>query len=400
MRLFRKKMPLRDIFKRRLTPYLVIAVTVAIVVSLFAVPAFSVSSNQCSSSSCHPGAPYNMQLDILEGNSQNIIPSSIQVGQTLTVSVVIENINNAPMYNQFSSVYLTLSSQNGHFSVNTPTFNVGTLPTGTATATWQITGVSQGSDALLISASATNTHEYLQYSDSYSPSTSITVTPNSNPNYTPPPSPTPTSTPTPTPSPPTPTDSPQPTANPTVASTPAPTQTTPNPTSTNTPTPTPNTSPSAGPTTQPSPNPTSSTPQTKQDTTQPNPDSLNSPMLYIHPPLAIIGYVLIFAFAILVLKKDYFERRITKLAGRGLWLFTLLGLLTGMLWAQSAWGSYWSWDPKETMTLALFLAASAGQLFYFEKKYTATKWLALLSCALVILTGLSSFIIAGLHSYL
>jgi predicted metal-dependent enzyme (double-stranded beta helix superfamily) len=93
-----------------------------------------------------------MQLDIVEGSSQNIIPTNIQMGQTHTVTVAISNINNAPKNNVFTSVTLTLSSQNGHFSVNTPTVNVGTLTTGTATATWQITGVSEGSDALIISS--------------------------------------------------------------------------------------------------------------------------------------------------------------------------------------------------------------------------------------------------------
>ena len=146
-----------------------------------------------------------MQLDIVEGSGQNIIPASLQVGQTQTVTVVIENINNAPRNNLFSSVTVTLTSQNGHFSVNTPNYYVGNLPTGTATATWKITGISQGSDVLLISASAINTHENLQYSDSYSPSSSITVTPNSNPGSTP------TTAPTPAP-----TDSPSQTANPTV----------------------------------------------------------------------------------------------------------------------------------------------------------------------------------------
>ena len=122
-------------------------------------------------------------------------------------------------------------------------------------------------------------------------------------------------------------------------------------------------------------------------------------MLYIHPPLAIIGFVLVFLFAILLFKRKNIKKRITKLTGLSLWLFTFLGLLTGMIWAQLAWGSYWSWDTKEIMTLALFLTASVGQVAYFEKRYTATKWLALLSCAIVIVTGLSSFIIAGLHSY-
>ncbi len=324
-----------------------------------------------------------MQLDIVEGSGQNIIPASLQVGQTQTVTVVVENINNAPRNNLFSSVTVTLASQNGHFSVNPPNYYVGNLPTGTAIATWKITGISQGSDVLLISASARNTHENLQYSDSYSPSSSISVTPNLNPGSTP------TTDPTPAP-----TDSPSQTANPSVSSTPAPTQTTPpNPANTKTPTPTPDLHASPSSTIQSSPNPASSTPEPGQDSeTTPNP--LNSPLLYIHPPLAITGYVLVFLFAILVFKNNYFERRITKTVGIFVWLFTFLGLLTGMLWAQLALGSYWSWDPKEIMTLILFLTVSAGQLLYFEKKNTATKWLALIACILVILTGLSGFIIA------
>ncbi len=126
---------------------------------------------------------------------------------------------------------------------------------------------------------------------------------------------------------------------------------------------------------------------------------LDSIMLYIHPPLAIIGYVLIFLFAFLVIQNKYVKRRVTRLTGAGLWAFTFLGLVTGMLWAQLAWGSYWSWDPKETMTLTLFLAASFGQVAYFEKRYTAAKGLAVLCCVLTVLTALSSVIIPGLHSF-
>jgi ABC-type transport system involved in cytochrome c biogenesis permease subunit len=110
-------------------------------------------------------------------------------------------------------------------------------------------------------------------------------------------------------------------------------------------------------------------------------------MLYIHPPIAIIGYFFAFLFAIFLFKNSNFDIKIAKMAGILVWLFTLIGLLTGMLWAQLALGSYWSWDPKEIMTLTLFLTVSLGQLLYFEKKYTATKWLTLISCALVIMTG-------------
>lgn len=35
--------------------------------------------------------------------------------------------------------------------------------------------------------------------------------------------------------------------------------------------------------------------------------------------------------------------------------FLTLGLVTGSVWARRAWGSYWSWDPKETWALVTWL---------------------------------------------
>ena len=126
---------------------------------------------------------------------------------------------------------------------------------------------------------------------------------------------------------------------------------------------------------------------------------MNGIMLYVHPPLSITGFVFIFLFALSLIRSRNFNLRSVKFFGVVAWLFTFLGLVTGMIWAQVAWGSYWSWDPKETLTLMLFLAVSVGEVAYFEKKRNTTRWLALVSCVLVMVTSLSSFIIAGLHSF-
>jgi ABC-type transport system involved in cytochrome c biogenesis permease subunit len=32
-----------------------------------------------------------------------------------------------------------------------------------------------------------------------------------------------------------------------------------------------------------------------------------------------------------------------------------LGILSGAIWAQNAWGRYWGWDPKETWALVTWL---------------------------------------------
>ncbi len=47
-----------------------------------------------------------------------------------------------------------------------------------------------------------------------------------------------------------------------------------------------------------------------------------------------------------------------KLVSLGFPMLTL-GIVTGSLWAQSAWGRYWGWDPKETWSLITWLVYAA-----------------------------------------
>ena len=190
------------------TSIMMIFVTLMIIFLVFLAPyTTGTSTNPCGS--CHSGKVYSQYLDILEGNSANQIPSAIEVEETKTVSVVVENSGNPGTYPMLSDVSVTLTSKNGHFSVNSPTYSIGDLPLGTKTATWQITGVSEGFDSLLITASGINKQHVtltFLFSDSYSPSPSITVghpsatpSPTSAPTPTPMPSQAPTTTPTPSP---------------------------------------------------------------------------------------------------------------------------------------------------------------------------------------------------------
>jgi cytochrome c-type biogenesis protein CcsB len=43
-----------------------------------------------------------------------------------------------------------------------------------------------------------------------------------------------------------------------------------------------------------------------------------------------------------------------RIIGLGFPLLTI-GILYGAVWANEAWGSYWSWDPKETWALITWL---------------------------------------------
>lgn len=54
-----------------------------------------------------------------------------------------------------------------------------------------------------------------------------------------------------------------------------------------------------------------------------------------------------------------------RILGLGFPLLTI-GILSGAVWANEAWGSYWSWDPKETWALITWLVFAV----YFHSRYT------------------------------
>ena len=80
-----------------------------------------------------------------------------------------------------------------------------------------------------------------------------------------------------------------------------------------------------------------------------------------------------------------------------------IGIITGAAWAEYAWGSYWSWDPKETWSLitwfiyAAFLHARLARGWRGKK----TAVLSIVGFAAVIFTYLGvNLVISGLHSYI
>jgi len=78
-----------------------------------------------------------------------------------------------------------------------------------------------------------------------------------------------------------------------------------------------------------------------------------------------------------------------------------LGIITGSVWAQSAWGSYWSWDPKETWSLITWFVYATVIHSRMVKGWRG-KRIAILcfigfSCVLFTYFGVNY--LAGLHSY-
>ncbi len=91
-----------------------------------------------------------------------------------------------------------------------------------------------------------------------------------------------------------------------------------------------------------------------------------------------------------------------KLIAIGFPIFTLGGLIFGAIWADQAWGRYWSWDPKETRSLITWLLNA----FYLHGrlmrgwKGKKVAMVAVIGFIAVIFTYLGvNLLLSGLHSY-
>ena len=88
---------------------------------------------------------------------------------------------------------------------------------------------------------------------------------------------------------------------------------------------------------------------------------LNSPWLSIHVSLVMTAYALFgltFVAAATAIISPNTEKRMHVISLAALYLAEWLlglGIITGAVWANTSWGRYWSWDPKETLALLTFI---------------------------------------------
>ena len=82
--------------------------------------------------------------------------------------------------------------------------------------------------------------------------------------------------------------------------------------------------------------------------------------------------------------------------------FLTIGIISGAVWANEAWGSYWSWDPKETWALITWLIFAIYLHSRLIKGWQGTKAAGLGSCGFFVIwicyLGVN-FLGKGLHSY-
>jgi cytochrome c-type biogenesis protein CcsB len=144
--------------------------------------------------------------------------------------------------------------------------------------------------------------------------------------------------------------------------------------------------------------------------------ALKSNWLLIHVITAFLGYAafgLAFGAAVLYLaqgskKKSQgpalplLDRMIYRTAVIG-FIFLTIGILTGAVWAETAWGRYWSWDPKETASLITWFIYAALLHARLVQGWQGRPiaWLAVAGFGAVLFTYIGvSFLLPGLHSYL
>ncbi|GHV84739.1 c-type cytochrome biogenesis protein CcsB [Spirochaetia bacterium] len=153
-----------------------------------------------------------------------------------------------------------------------------------------------------------------------------------------------------------------------------------------------------------------SSPLTRKEALLPVP-SLKSSWLLLHVSFSFIGesfFVVSFAAALASLfakteKKRLEYDRITYTAiAVGYPVFVTGALIFGAIWAQKAWGIWWSWDPKETWALITVLVYTFYLHFriMYKKKGAAVSLIAVLGflCTVFTLFGVN-YLLPGLHSY-
>ncbi|HME45918.1 MAG TPA: c-type cytochrome biogenesis protein CcsB [Syntrophorhabdales bacterium] len=157
---------------------------------------------------------------------------------------------------------------------------------------------------------------------------------------------------------------------------------------------------------------------------KPLPPVLQSYWLPIHTGLAFIGDAIflvgcLVSIIYILAERDIKKKRLHAIFGSFPSLETLdrvnyrcmsygfpfltIGIITGSIWAQSAWGSSWNWDPKETWSLITWIvyAIMIHNRFTMGWRGRKTAYLMILGFISVVVTFLGvNLFIGGLHSYI
>ena len=82
-------------------------------------------------------------------------------------------------------------------------------------------------------------------------------------------------------------------------------------------------------------------------------------------------------------------------------LYTVGALFAGAIWAEQAWGSFWSWDPKEVGALIIWLFYSGYLHARYQRGWSGSKAAILVVAGflMVLVSFLGNYFFGGLHTY-
>lgn len=119
---------------------------------------------------------------------------------------------------------------------------------------------------------------------------------------------------------------------------------------------------------------------------------LRHPMLFVHVGAMIVSYCLLIVSA--------FNRAALRPA-----VFTLAaGIFLGAMWANISWGSYWSWDPKETwalITLLIYSVPLHSQSIPWLRSVRNYRIYSVFALMSLVMTYFGvNYLLGGMHSYM
>ena len=82
-------------------------------------------------------------------------------------------------------------------------------------------------------------------------------------------------------------------------------------------------------------------------------------IIFLHVPSAMMGisawFMMLVTSLIWLIRRHHVSALAAKAAAPVGATFTVIGLVTGAIWGQPMWGTWWAWDPRLTAFLILFL---------------------------------------------
>ena len=136
---------------------------------------------------------------------------------------------------------------------------------------------------------------------------------------------------------------------------------------------------------------------------------LNSPLLTIHVSVimmsfAFLAFTFICGITAFIIRKQAEELKLLSQLFLFPALTTLgLGIFIGAIWANVSWGTYWSWDPKETWALITFMIYAVGvheQSLPFLRNTRNYHLFMTLAFLTILMTYFGvNYFLGGMHSY-